>query len=85
MASQIDKALLKILKKGAKQVISRIPESKIDRVVISGAGAFLAEKLASQIVSPERVVNLEKTWDSIRASSACAVALVKLAQGRLRS
>lgn len=85
MAIQIDKALLKILKKGVKQVLSRIPESRVDRVVVSGAGAFLAEKLASQIVSPERVVNLENTWDTNRASAACAVALVKLAQGRLRS
>lgn len=83
MASQVDKAILKILEKSKKSVLAKVPDLKIERVVISGSGAFLAERLASKQVKADQILNLQDIWDSSRTSAACAVALVKLAQRKL--
>ena len=55
---------------------------KPNRVVISGSGAFLAERVAEKMIAPTgRIISLAEAWGKGPAEWGCATALLMLAEG----
>lgn len=84
MANATDKAILKQLRISVESVRKKLPFEQIDQIVISGSGSFLAQRLAETLVESEQVINLHNVWGEHLSGAACAVSLVKLAQGLLK-
>lgn len=84
MAAAVDAQLLKWLGKSVGSLRKTIAGELIDQVVVSGSGSFLAQRLAESVVGAEQVINLQSVWGEGLSSAACAVSLVKLAQGLLK-
>lgn len=85
MATQADAKIIKTLEKAARKVADWLPEGKIERIVVSGSGSFLAQRLAEKITGAERVTNLRNNWGDEATNAACASALVRLAREMLKS
>ena len=85
IAAQVDEEILKRLGKAVRSVAKRISHMNIDQVIVSGSGSFLAQRLAEELVDRQTVINLQSVWGESLSSAACAVALVKLANGLLKS
>jgi probable H4MPT-linked C1 transfer pathway protein len=85
MASQMDKKVVKIIEKSLQKVVQRLPNQRVEQVVVSGSGSFLGQRIARKFVPEESILNLETVWGPEQASAACAVALVKLAERTLKS
>jgi probable H4MPT-linked C1 transfer pathway protein len=53
--------------------------------VVGGSGAFLAGRLARQVIEPDGpIIRLNEAWGTVASSAGCAYALVKLASERVR-
>jgi probable H4MPT-linked C1 transfer pathway protein len=82
LAAAADRALADRLFRCA----SRVCDAAIgrpDRVIVAGAGEFLARRLAERLVDPEgRIISLKEEWGELGSSAACAFALAFLASGR---
>jgi uncharacterized hydantoinase/oxoprolinase family protein len=75
-ASAAGDALLDRLESAARRALALRPRS----AVLSGAGAFLAERLADRILEPGgKIVRLAETWGPIHSGAACAYAVLLLA------
>lgn len=85
MATQADTKILKTLEKAARKVAERLPEGKIEHIVVSGSGSFLAQRLAEKITGADQITNLQNTWGDEAANAACASALVRLARELIQS
>lgn len=83
LAKQADKAICQILHKSLERVVGTLQSSKVEQVVVSGSGAFLASKIAGKMFPDARLINLDDLIGANSSSAACAYALVKLAERKL--
>jgi hypothetical protein len=69
-------ALLDRLESAARRACPETPRN----AVLSGAGTFLAGRLADRILEPGgTIVRLDETWGPVTSSAACAYAVLVLA------
>ena len=75
-----DAALVDRLAGAAQGVCETSLQGPPRQVLIAGSGEFLARRVAERVLaSGGRIVSLAESWGTAASSSACAVALVRLA------
>jgi probable H4MPT-linked C1 transfer pathway protein len=76
LARAADDALLDRLESAARRVLAVRPRN----AVLSGAGTFLAERLADRVLEPGgTIIRLDDAWGPLHSNAACAYALLRLA------